>query len=668
MDVDKLFKLPNVPQSSLNKRKWSEPSAVALQSAKEEGEGSGDGTKRAPSKAIKAARVSGEQEEEDEGEELSFAPGNDADYFVDEDDDGGRFFGGGLTSQQKRILEIMNSSNGNEDEDADTPSTAEEQLRNMRKALVKTERAINKNQEMRMRFGDDPSKFINSEAELDAALKALVVSTTNPSLFYPELIKHGMTSSLCNLLSHENVDITASVIELLEELTDDDVLDVGLDLRSEIEQDDDSHRKGEECVTSLLDSLLECSLVDLLVQNLTRLNDDGSAKTDDAFEAMDVESDANAIYHLLGLVENITSLRSSLAVKFLSDATFLNWLLSRISRRGDHDQNKGYAGELLGVLMQAVSTQSDERDDVFRLFGERGGVVKSLEVLATSRKGEVKDDERGEFLENIFDVLCSALTIKENKLLFHKEEGTELMCILLKSRGITRLRAIKVLNHALSGPFGSVNCVAFVKNQGLKPLFGIYMGKMKHTSQTEITSQDEEHVLEIFSSLLNNLKSDSMERIRLISKFVENDYEKVDRLLEMRSAIRSRLRPIEEKVEKEGTAVAREGAEEAHLLSYLERMDSGLYSLQLIDYVLAWLIMEDDGILRQVEMIFGRSDLSLNDVVKTLKEYYEMVGEDAFVSLSEEEDPVREEGQGDHSGLQLKEVIVQLVNFLLQVA
>lgn len=42
----------------------------------------------------------------DEDEDRSFAPGGDADYFIEEDEDG-RFFGGGLTSEQKDILNIF---------------------------------------------------------------------------------------------------------------------------------------------------------------------------------------------------------------------------------------------------------------------------------------------------------------------------------------------------------------------------------------------------------------------------------------------------------------------------------------------------------------------------------------------------------------------------------
>lgn len=165
MDVDKLFKLPKVPQSSLNKRKWAEPSKATLQSlSSEERDQEEDDKVAGPSagsrRRSKAARVSiADEDIEDDIEEdtVSFAPGNDADYFVDEDDDGGRFFGGGLTSQQKRILEIMNGADESQDGE-DAGLRAEDQLRGFRKSLVKLERAINKNQEMRVRFVDDPSK------------------------------------------------------------------------------------------------------------------------------------------------------------------------------------------------------------------------------------------------------------------------------------------------------------------------------------------------------------------------------------------------------------------------------------------------------------------------------------------------------------------------------
>lgn len=61
----------------------------------------------------RATTVQDEEEEEEMDVELSedFAPGNDADYFAEEDQEG-RFFGGGLTSEQKEILNIFDKAGG----------------------------------------------------------------------------------------------------------------------------------------------------------------------------------------------------------------------------------------------------------------------------------------------------------------------------------------------------------------------------------------------------------------------------------------------------------------------------------------------------------------------------------------------------------------------------
>jgi beta-catenin-like protein 1 len=64
-------------------------------------------------------------------------------------------------------------------------------------------------------------------------------------------------------------------------------------------------------------------------------------------------------------------------------------------------------------------------------------------------------------------------------------------------------------------------------------------------------SEDIGHILGIVSSLLTNLASDSTHRIRLLAKFVEGDYEKVDKLLEIREGTRHRLRNTEKELEQE---------------------------------------------------------------------------------------------------------------------
>jgi hypothetical protein len=51
--------------------------------------------------------------------------------------------------------------------------------------------------------------------------------------------------------------------------------------------------------------------------------------------------------------------------------------------------------------------------------------------------------------------------------------------------------------------------------------------------------------------LFTNLASDTPARIRLIAKFIEADYEKVDRLLEMREVAETKLRVVNREIAAE---------------------------------------------------------------------------------------------------------------------
>lgn len=111
-----------------------------------------------------------------------------------------------------------------------------------------------------------------------------------------------------------------------------------------------------------------------------------------------------------------------------------------------------------------------------------------------------------------------------------------------------------------------------------------------------LTTADEERILGIIASLLGNLESDSIPRVRLLRKFIEDDYAKVSRLLQLRSSLVTRLKKREAELTSEREILRREGLELDDVDVYLRRLDAGLYSLQLADYILAWLVMEDDGV------------------------------------------------------------------------
>ena len=63
---------------------------------------------------------------------------------------------------------------------------------------------------------------MSSEADLDADVKALSILSEHPNL-YEEFSKLGCVASLVSLLSHENTDIAIDAIEIINELTDEDV-------------------------------------------------------------------------------------------------------------------------------------------------------------------------------------------------------------------------------------------------------------------------------------------------------------------------------------------------------------------------------------------------------------------------------------------------------------
>jgi beta-catenin-like protein 1 len=82
---------------------------------------------------------------------------------------------------------------------------------------------------------------------LDLAIKSLLPLAQVPSIAYPELVKSGAVNLLIGLLTHENMDIVIDVVELIHELTDEDV---GADEEQEETED------AEEPLKLLVDNLV----------------------------------------------------------------------------------------------------------------------------------------------------------------------------------------------------------------------------------------------------------------------------------------------------------------------------------------------------------------------------------------------------------------------------
>ncbi|KAG5281633.1 hypothetical protein AALO_G00047030 [Alosa alosa] len=76
----------------------------------------------------------------------------------------------------------------------------------VKKMILTFEKRSYKNQELRIKFPDNPEKFMETELDLNDILQEMHVIATMPDLYHL-LVELNAIHSLLGLLSHENTDI-----------------------------------------------------------------------------------------------------------------------------------------------------------------------------------------------------------------------------------------------------------------------------------------------------------------------------------------------------------------------------------------------------------------------------------------------------------------------------
>ncbi len=215
-------------------------------------------------------------------------PGNDQDSFAEEDEEG-RFFGGGLTSEQKEILNIFDNAGAEQAPDdvcihslsnmrchtytwsltsislkCSLPRVLKRCCYGWREPLTRIR--LNGRNTLTIRRSGwrwfpylvltiTAARFIDSEADLDTAIKALLPLAQVPKVAYPLLVGSGQLEAMVGLLSHENADIALDVIELIHELTDEDVAE-------EDEDEDEDPDQREAALKSLISALVRLAFIE----------------------------------------------------------------------------------------------------------------------------------------------------------------------------------------------------------------------------------------------------------------------------------------------------------------------------------------------------------------------------------------------------------------------
>jgi beta-catenin-like protein 1 len=197
-------------------------------------------------------------------------------------------------------------------------------------------------------------------------------------------------------------------------------------------------------------------------------------------------------------------------------------------------------------------------------------------------------------------------------------EGVELALLMLREGRMAKPRALRLLDHAVGGLQGAPVALRIVDAAGLKTLFGMFMKKSD--------SATTEHLLGIFAALLMLLPAESSARIRTLAKFVERDYEKIAKLLKLRSGYAARLGVVEREIAAQKAAMEEEAEEDIEDMREeweSRRLDAGLFCVQVVDLVLAWLCAEDDAARSRVKEGLGGS---LDAVRRTLEGMFSPVG------------------------------------------
>uniref|UniRef100_A0A8D8S450 Beta-catenin-like protein 1 n=1 Tax=Cacopsylla melanoneura TaxID=428564 RepID=A0A8D8S450_9HEMI len=477
----------------------------------------------------------------------------------------------------------------------------------LKKMILLFEKRTLKNREMRIKFPDNAERFMESEIELHTTIQELHAIATVPDL-YPLLVQLKAVNSMLELLLHENTDIAVAVVDLLQELTDVDILN-----------------ESEEGTESLLTALLDQQVCALLVQNLERLDET-------------VKEEADGVHNTLGIFENLCELKPD-AISDIGKQGIVQWCLKRLKVKLPFDGNKLYTSEIISILCQ-------KNKENRKLVGELDGIDILLQQLAYYKRHDPATPEEQEMMENLFDTLCSCLMLEENKERFLKGEGLQLMNLMLRERKLSRNGSLKVLDHAILGPSGKDNANKFVDILGLRTIFPLFMKTPKKNRRKILTIEEhEEHVVSIIANMLRNCSGP--QRQRLLSKFTENDHEKVDRLLELHFKYLDKVRPGEsgqtilelhfkylDKVDEADNITRDEDEDE----NYLRRLDAGLFTLQLIDYVVLEICAAGVATIKQrVLQIINLRGGSLKTIRHVMREYAGNLGDHGDLDWKEME-------------------------------
>ncbi|KAG5355010.1 Beta-catenin-like protein 1 [Yarrowia sp. B02] len=424
--------------------------------------------------------------------------------------------------------------------------------------VLDLERAITANTEKRELFANEPLKFMDSEVDLEKAIRALsVLATTDDDDFevmYKRFVSDFETHvSLMQLLGHPNLDIALITCEIFHELIS----------RTNDFADPDALTRALWANDDFIDYIIE--LTDKIVQ----IDPTQIQYILDMGDVMFIEDDITP------------QLRTHIFPKFLD-------LL---------------ADKKSPLLLHDRSTMADFCLTWLTKYEYRTGVsAERIEgligfLMAYVDKDPTKGDEEG-LAGSIAGILAYILTSPSGRAAFAEVEGMDAMVKLLGGEGKwIKKQAARIIKAALNSYDSTELATVFVQAKGLGVLFkALKAGKNKHY---KTHSEYGESLWAVYASLLRLLPSDSPERVRVIAKM---DKAKLDELKELRDETQQAVETMLPALES--VQANREDVEE--IVADMEMLGSRL--VVVLDTIFAWMKVEGRDVEVDTEVLQQERD------------------------------------------------------------
>mmetsp|Transcript_11917 Transcript_11917/g.18280 ORF Transcript_11917/g.18280 Transcript_11917/m.18280 type:complete len:653 (-) Transcript_11917:161-2119(-) len=425
--------------------------------------------------------------------------------------------------------------------------------RGIRAAHAQLRKWVEKNALERAEHSENPEEYMESELALHQQLESYGGFATQPAVLLKIPVEEFQMPWL-EVLAHPNIDIVTTACRVIAEWMDEDEDVESTEIRWEI---------GKRLVQTTATS----PIVELMVSNLGRLQTNWQED----------EENQQGIEDILTLLENLLELdvqqqldgkqlleSSSFAIWLVKKTTVLSWLVQQLPFQ------HGPSVQVLALLLQQADIYEEVKDwtqlppysslltednDEEETKDKKKKAEKPnidcmellLQAMAVFRKTQPTTTYELEFLENVVLCLASLLTYSSHRKTqeqFLEAQGMELV-----------IRCLREKVHAGGIGLGLLEtshrpaCEHFISHlHGLKHIFPIFMqrsfpkpallssDKTKQKKKKAHWMQKlEQHTIRILYHLAQHITADSPDDClqRLVCKFLENDCEKLDRLIQL---------------------------------------------------------------------------------------------------------------------------------------